>query len=285
MNIFSFFRRNLRKKKSYFYIEKDFDLNILNESLDSCNIFGIDTEFDWRTTYLPKLSLLQISTPSEIFVIDSIKVSVKDVLKKYLEDDLILKIFHSVRSDTTILSKCLNCHTKNVFDIQIAEKFISKDNIKSYGKIINKYFGINLKKTETNSNWLKRPLTEDQIKYAIDDVDYLIETYLIQRKILKKNKILDKVFMSSEEEAFLGNQPLKALRLKKQKKLSKRDKEIFSWREDLALKKNIPPSYIFKDKYLTKLYKLKSKDVSAKEKLMKIIGDSLVVEQFITKFL
>ena len=58
-------------------------------------------------------------------------------LKQIFEDKSILKIFHSVRSDTTVLSKNLNLITENVFDIQIAEKLILSDEIKSYGKIVN----------------------------------------------------------------------------------------------------------------------------------------------------
>ena len=78
---------------------------------------------------------------------------------------------------------------------------------------------------ETNSNWLKRPLTENQVIYAQDDVDYLIEIYEIQEKILKKKGLLDQAFMLSESEAILGNQPLINSRLKKRsKKFSKRDK-------------------------------------------------------------
>ena len=84
------------------------------------------------------------------------------------------------------MSNCLGCKTQNVFDIQIADVLISNQGINSYAKIVSKFFYIELKKTETNSNWLKRPLTQEQLDYALEDVDYLIEIYKYQKKILSK---------------------------------------------------------------------------------------------------
>ena len=173
-----------------------------------------------------------------------------------------------------------------MFDIQIAEKILSKGEIKSYGKIVNKHFGIKLKKTETNSNWLKRPLSDEQIKYALDDIDFLIEIYGYQVKSLSKVSLMNKATLDSEKEAKLGNLSLKKVRLKKiQNKFSKRNIEIFIWREDLAKEENVPPAYIFKDKHLKKLSKIDPKDNHAKRKIMTIVGDTNLTENFISTFL
>ena len=286
MKIRSFFRRRLKKKRNAHFIFSKNDLDFLDSELSKSKVLGIDTEFDWKTTYFPNLSLVQIATETQLFLIDCLKVSPRSILKKYLEDQNFLKIFHSVRSDATVLSKCLDCRTENVFDIQIAEKTLSEGDIKSYGKIVNKYFGIKLKKTETNSNWLKRPLSDEQIKYALDDIDFLIEIYNYQVKSLSKINLKNKAVLDSEKEANLGNQSLKKIRLKKiQKKFSKRNIEIFIWREDLAKEGNIPPAYIFKDKHLKKLSKIDPKDNQAKRKIMTIVGDTNLTENFISTFL
>ena len=175
MSIKSFFRRNLKKNKPIFIVDNSEELDYLDEELSRADIVGLDTEFDWRTTYFPKLSLIQIVANSKLFLIDCLKIDPSKVLKKYLESKNCLKIFHSVRSDATVLSKCLNIHSLNVFDIQVADQILTQSNIRSYGKIVKSFFGIELKKSETNSNWLKRPLTQNQIKYAFDDIDFLIE--------------------------------------------------------------------------------------------------------------
>ena len=286
MSIRSFFRRNLKKNKSKFIVDNSEVLDILDEELSRADIIGLDTEFDWRTTYFPKLSLIQIVANSKLFLIDCLKIDPSKVLKKYLESKNYLKIFHSVRSDATVLSKCLNIHSLNVFDIQVADQILSQSNIRSYGKIVKSFFGIELKKSETNSNWLKRPLTQNQIKYAFDDIDFLIEIYGYQKKKLTKIGILKQAFSKSEEEAVLGNSSLKKLRLKRHKNsLSKKDKKIFLWREEVAERENVPPAYIFKDKYIKHLSKIGIEDEFAKKKILKILGDSLTTENFMKRFL
>ena len=97
-------------------------------------------------------------------------------------------IFHSSRSDTTVISSNLNIYIENSFDIQIADKYINSGPIESYASLVRKNLDIILKKDETNSNWLRRPLTTSQIDYAACDVKYLIEIYQKQKKILKNKK-------------------------------------------------------------------------------------------------
>jgi ribonuclease D len=286
MSISTFIRRSFKKKRVVQYIDKNNQLPLLDKELSSVEVFAVDTEFDWRNTYFPKISLIQIATKNKIFLIDCLKLKTETVLRKYFEDKRYLKIFHSVRSDTNVLSKCLKIFTKNVYDIQIAEKIISNLEIKSYAKIVKKYFGTVLQKGETNSNWLKRPLTKNQKNYAGDDVDYLIEIYYLQKKILSKSDDYIAAVDFSNKESDLGNKSLKELRINKNKKrYSHRNKQIFIWREEVAEEDNVPPAYIFKEKYISQLSKISAKDKSSKSKVMTIIGDSRITEKFIAKFL
>ena len=148
-------------------MDKPEDLDFFYKVICQQDIICIDTEFDWRKTYFPKLSLVQISTKKNIFLIDFLKINPSNFLKQILENKKILKIFHSVKSDATILSTSLKTKMKNIFDIQIAEKVLNeKEDIKNYGFITQKYTGVLLEKSETNSNWLRRPLTQVQINYA-----------------------------------------------------------------------------------------------------------------------
>ena len=99
-----------------------------------------------------------------------------------MEDKKKLIIFHSSRSDATVLSTNLNIQIKKAFDIQIAEKILRGGDLKNCGKIVRDYFYIDLDKSETNSNWLKRPLSYKQLTYASNDVLFLIDIYKIQKK-------------------------------------------------------------------------------------------------------
>ena len=182
----------LIKLKNYFlrknpivFIDNESDLIEALEELLLEKIIGIDTEFDWRNTYYPNLSLIQISTNKKIFLIDYLKLSCMLELKKIFENKKIIKVFHSARSDITVLSCCSELKFSNCFDVQIAEKFLSNEDLKSYAKIVSKYLSIKIDKSETNSNWMRRPFTKSQINYAANDVRFLIEIYKKQKKILE----------------------------------------------------------------------------------------------------
>ena len=280
-SFFNFFK----SKKRVIFVESLDDQNSFIEKIKNQNILGLDTEFDWRSTYLPVLSLLQISTKKNIFIVDFLYFKKIKKLKEILENKDILKILHSSRSDSTVLSNCLDIFINNVFDVQQAEKLISNGDIFNYGHLVQKYFEIKLNKSETNSNWLKRPLSEDQMKYAVEDVDYLMEIFNAQKKILTNNE-LKKIFELSRQEILNGNERLDQSRLKKRKnKLSLVGRQIFLWRENLAKNENIPPNYIFKENNLSSLEKLTKEDKKkCKKKVLKIIGDSKYSREFISKF-
>ena len=268
-------------KKDIYLVDPYRDKEFLIDSIEEEKILGIDTEFDWKNTYFPKLSLLQIATKSRILLIDCLKSESLNFLKDLLEDESKLIIFHSSRSDTTVLYTNLNIKVENIYDIQIGEKYISEEDLKNYAALVNKYFYINLKKTETNSNWLKRPFSKEQLNYAADDVNFLIEIYTKQKKVLEKNNLFNLALSESIKESKLGNQDLHISRIKKLKKPSKAEKNIFLWREKYARGLNIPTSYIFKNKDLKKLvYLSQSKEIN-QEEIIKYFNNNNFVKDFV----
>jgi|TARA_X000000950_G_scaffold110344_1_gene139126 ribonuclease D len=271
---------HLTNKKSVYLVDSDNDLDFITYNIKKEKLLGIDTEFSWRSTYFPILSLLQIATKNKIFLIDCLKCKKLIILKKILEDKDKLIIFHSSRNDTTALYTNLKIKVENVFDIQIAEKNITGGDIKNYGSIIKKYFDINLKKTETNSNWLKRPFSKDQLSYAAEDVSFLIETHKKQVKILKRLNLLKLTIKESKKESNLGNQDLHISRIKKLNKMTKFEKEIFYWREKYAEKNNIPPSFICSDKNLKILLKRIKNKTFNKEFCNEIFNKPNTVDDF-----
>ncbi len=272
----------LKNRKEIYLIESEEDEEFVKKSLQDENYIGLDTEFNWRNTYFPELSLLQISTSSKILLIDYLKFKKLGFLNKVLEDKGKTIIMHSSRSDTTVLNTNLNIKLNNCFDIQIAEKYINGGEIKNYGFIVFKYCGYELDKSETNSNWLKRPLTDEQLKYASDDVNFLIAIYRMQLKKLKKLKKENEINLEFIKEIRLGNQELHISRLRKLKKASKLEKDIFLWREKYAKQKNIPPSYIFGNKVLKKIVnKIKIKEKEPNE-IKKLFKDNSAAKDFLT---
>jgi len=172
-----------------------------------------------------------------------------------------------------------NLKIKNCFDIQIAEKILSGDDLKSYSKIVSKYLKLKIDKSETNSNWLRRPITKSQRNYAADDVRYLINIYFLQKKFLiKKTNLYPEALEESKIQASKGNEKLYKARLKR-KKMSSYEKKVFMWREKIAQEQNIPISQIFKDNKLKDLsYSLKTSNTKM---LNRILGDKYLVERLI----
>ncbi len=252
--IFSLFKKNFFRK-NFFLIDDEIKLDDLIEKIKSLKVISVDTEFEWRRTYHPKLSLIQICDGNDVFLIDCLLCKNIEKVKFIFESVQILKVFHAVRSDTTVLFSSLGIKTNNVFDVQIAEKIINNLDVKSYSYLVEKYINLSINKSETNSNWMKRPFSNNQLKYASEDVEFLIDIYTKQNKLLDKKGKLKEAFYLSKEEAGLGNQELYISRLQKIKDKSEIDEKIFMWREELAKKKDIPTSFILSDKKLKKLSK------------------------------
>lgn len=257
-NYLNFFKKTKERHQLNFEADKDF----LFSEIKNKKIIAIDTEFDWRNTYFPILSLIQIATRKKIFLVDCLEAENLQELKHIFEKiDLI--IFHSVRSDSTVLSSVADIKIENVYDIQVAEKIISKGNQEKYSSIVERYFSINLKKSETNSNWLQRPLSQKQLDYAAEDVEFLIEIYEKQKKKVD-NIIFEEILKESRKEAFFGNRELFVSRLARLGRASKLEKKIFLWREGIAKERNVPTSYIIKDKNLKKILKICEYDKNKK---------------------
>ena len=252
--IFSLFKKNFFRK-NFFLIDDEIKLDDLIEKIKSLKVISVDTEFEWRRTYHPRLSLIQICDGNDVFLIDCLLCKNIEKVKFIFESVQILKVFHAVRSDTTVLFSSLGIKTNNVFDVQIAEKIINNFDVKSYSYLVEKYINLSINKSETNSNWMKRPFSNNQLKYASEDVEFLIDIYTKQNKLLDKKGKLKEAFYLSKEEAGLGNQELYISKLQKIKDKSEIDEKIFMWREELAKKKDIPTSFILSDKKLKKLSK------------------------------
>jgi len=268
------------KKNPIFYVDSDSIFEEVLKEISGEKILGVDTEFDWRNTYYPNLCLIQISTKKKIFLIDCLRLDSLFKLNLIFENEDIVKVFHSVRSDVTVLFNSLNTKVSNSFDIQIAEKFLSSGDLKSYAKIVLKYLNLNIDKSETNSNWLKRPITESQINYAANDVRFLIKIYLQQKKILERKNSFLAVKNLIKKEIDLGSQELFIPRLKKMKYRKKIEKDLFMWRENIAKERNVPPSYIFKDKNFKKILKIYDEN-TLREKIYDILQNEKLANNLI----
>ena len=252
--ILKFFKNffNYRKSIEYKIISDEQSLNLAVKKLHNFQRISLDTEFLWRKTYFPVLSLIQVKLGNKILIFDCIKLKKLDPLTEILEDDKILKIIHSSRSDSNVLFMSKNILIKGTFDIQVAENILDESNEnKSYKSIVEKYCNKSLSKSETSSDWSIRPLSREQLDYASLDVIFLENIYKKQIKLLKKINQVDKAYNESEKLTKSGQKDVVDLRLNryvnKHPSVTKLEKNVFIWREKLAQELNLPPSQIIEE--------------------------------------
>lgn len=172
----------------YTIIESIEDLEVLNQELLLKPFLAVDTEFRRTNKDNMRLALLQINDNEEIYLIDTLALPQPKEHVSFLFSESVTKIIHSCKEDLEAIFSWTNKEMVNVFDTQLANAFLEKDYAISYQGLVESKLGILLEKKETRSNWIRRPLTEAQLKYAALDVEYLINIYLDQKTQLKKAK-------------------------------------------------------------------------------------------------
>ena len=172
------------------FIESIEDLAFLNQELLTKPHVGVDTEFRRTTKDNMKLALLQVNDGDEIYLIDAIAISNPKDDASFLFSESVIKIFHSCKEDLEAIYAWTNKEMINIFDTQLANAFLESDYSIGYQGLVEKRLGIALDKKETRSNWIRRPLTDAQLKYAALDVEYLIYLYEEQKEeLLKSSKL------------------------------------------------------------------------------------------------
>ena len=173
------------------FIDSSEDLAYLNKELLLRPYLGVDTEFRRTTKDNMRLALLQVNDDEEIFLIDAIAIDDPGENASFLFSKSVVKIFHSCKEDLEAIYAWTNEEMVNIFDTQIANAFLDGDYSIGYQGLVERKLGINLEKKETRSNWVRRPLSDAQLKYAALDVEYLIYLYEEQKEELLSSSKLD----------------------------------------------------------------------------------------------
>lgn len=218
---------------------------------------GIDTEFVWERTYFPQLGLIQIAlSDEECFAIDPIAVKDLTRLGELMASKDVVKILHDAPQDLSILQAATGAIAQNIFDTRLAAGFAGLSSTCSLGQLIKDLLDTCLNKSETRTNWLKRPLTDEQLSYALDDVRYLraARVILLEQVIGPKVKTWLQEELSQLSTPDHLNKIQEHKRYKKLKGVNKLDreglaiaKEICIWREQKAKEIDRPRGHILKD--------------------------------------
>ncbi|HAR56525.1 MAG TPA: ribonuclease D [Idiomarina baltica] len=253
----------MQPQSGYRYISS---LEMLTEFCQRARLagsFAIDTEFVRRKTYFANLGLVQLNVDGETFIIDPLIDIDLTALWQLIADPDVVTVLHAGGEDIELFYHQSNGQKpRAVFDTQIAAGFIGMGSSLGYASLVEQLFdGVTLDKSQSRTDWLKRPLSEEQLTYAAADVSYLNSMYPWLVEQVAQAHVADIVVEESQLQVskrtqviprhllylFVGN----AWQLN-QKQLQVM-KALAAWRLDKAMSENMPLGFIFKDGVLLEL--------------------------------
>ena len=134
---------------------------------------AVDTEFVFERTYRPRLGIIQMAVAGEIALIDGVRLRDLSAPGPLLADPGRRKLLHSGSGDIPILRRACGATVRGLFDTQIAAAFAGLGPSLSYAALVKLLLGVELAKHETRTDWTRRPLSPDQLRYAAEDVEYM----------------------------------------------------------------------------------------------------------------
>ncbi|MEA3332128.1 MAG: HRDC domain-containing protein [Pseudomonadota bacterium] len=225
---------------------------------------AIDTEFVWERTFYPALGIVQLGIDQgRAWLLDIPALSGKlEPLGQLLADPEIEKIFHDAKQDLTILRIATGYYPKNIFDTRLAAGFISPSSSLSLLDACSKFTGAIIKKDETRSNWLQRPLSPKQFQYALNDVLFLPtvrDEIMLKAEELGRQAWIAEEMKIYDDPKIYKDPPVNEVYSKvKGCGRLKRDelailRELAAWREKEARRRDRPRRHIIPDEPLIKL--------------------------------
>jgi ribonuclease D len=228
--------------------------------LSASTRIGLDTEFLRERTYRAQLCLVQIASADEAVCVDPLASGTLAPLAPVLASDGIVKVMHASRQDLEVLLPDVGL-TRPVLDTQIAASLTGLPAQVGYAEAVRRVLGRELAKSHTRTDWSRRPLSPEQIEYALDDVRYLLP---LATQLQEQLQRLGRLSWLTEELAALDDaraltiEPEDAwLRLKGLGELDgarmRLARALAAWRERRAVEHNRPRGWIMEDAVLREI--------------------------------
>jgi ribonuclease D len=255
----------------YQLIEDQQSFNQLCHELAEAQVLAIDTEFVRTRTLYAKLGLLQVCDGNQLALIDPLAIDDLTPFWQLLTEKRITKVLHACSEDLEVFLTAGNCKPNNVIDSQIMMSFLGHGLSLGYAAMIKHFTGIELDKSESRTDWTKRPLTQKQLAYASADVEHLFTIYpqllakLTQTGFLsyaqqETQAMIEKKFTPLDENEIYRNIKLNwRLNPKQLNSL----KHLTIWRYQQAKKRDLPIGFVAKDNTLLALAQSNPNNMSA----------------------
>jgi len=155
-------------------VENETELRALAADLSSVELIALDTEFVRERTYYPRPCLMQLAWDNEVACVDILVAGGIGPLAEVLFDDRVTKVLHAARQDLELIFAMCGQVPAPIYDTQIAGAILGFPDQSGYGPMVEETLGTRLDKGHARTDWTRRPLSDDQLSYAVDDVRYLL---------------------------------------------------------------------------------------------------------------
>jgi len=225
---------------------------------EKASFLAVDTEFMREKTYYPQLCLIQVSDGNEAVCIDPLANEIElDALWSLMRNPNIIKVFHAASQDLEIFLHLMGDLPSPVYDTQIAAMVLGQGDQVGYDKLVMALLDHEIDKTSRFTDWSKRPLSDRQITYALDDVIYLAKLY---PRITDKLEALNRSHWLEDEYEKLANpdsyrttpeEAWKRIKIRHMKAPAlMRLMHLAAWRETEAQTRNLPRNRVMRDETL-----------------------------------
>ena len=221
---------------------------------------GLDTEFLRERTYHAQLCLLQLAWAGGAACVDPLAAANLSVLRAVLTAPPAVKVLHASRQDLEVLLPAVG-PVRPLFDTQIAAALAGESAQVGYAELVRRLLGVELAKAHTRADWSRRPLSAEQIEYALDDVRHLLALKAaLEERLTRLGRLswLAEELTALEALAVLGVDPEQAWR--RVKGVSRLDpgrlrllRSLAAWRERRALERDLPRGWVLEDGLLREI--------------------------------
>ena len=249
-------------------------------------ILSIDTEYDSFRYFKEILCLIQIHANTTTYVFDPLNDLDLSFLGKYFGNQQIVKILHAADNDIRLLKRDYKFDFKNIFDTHRAALLLGFKQL-SLEKMITQFVGVELKKSKKiqRSRWDNRPLTEEQLEYAVQDVIYLPALYEKQSAELDIKNLKDaagedfaKIAAANWQEKIInrhGHSKIKGYYCLNEEQIEL-FKKLYAWRFHRAKDENRAVFMFLPDKKLLELAQdTENPEKYLSQRKLKLYGDEI----------
>lgn len=228
------------------------DVDAVLAEISGVEFYFLDTEFHREKTYFPQLALIQIAARQRVFVIDPLTIDLDKFHPLFASDSVC--VLHAAQQDLDVMSQSIGAVPSRILDTQLLAGFLGYSQ-PSLASLVQSFLKIVVPKGDRLTDWLRRPLTKDQLSYAASDVVYLEELLSLLLARLHEKGRTQWAFDACEElrTKRTGPQPAEDawLRVKDVRTLKGRARwvaqSVAFWREERAMDLDIPPRHVLSD--------------------------------------